>query len=263
MLKRILFFIILVIIGFSLVLIASATEGAKWDFDHDIDDWILGGVAPGEFDIQDGALVMTGGDTWLLSPTRMENCIIDTDISYESGHSGVVFRANASGSTRHVVLIASGLVKYFKSPGYDTTVTEVHDFEVYVGDTYHLRIVVNDSSLKVYLDGELAIEKDIGKPVTGEDYIGCFQYSGSSLMEYLYVTEWSEEEANKTPEPTPEPTAEPVETEDIVVTESPKPTESVKDKDKDKDKNILLPSLIVLAILAAVVIFVIIKKKRS
>lgn len=265
MFKKVFFFILVLVVSIQLVSIVSAEEKTQWTFDDEtVDDWVLGGSG-GDFYIDDGGLFMTGGDAWLLSPIRMQNFILEANITYESGHSGLIFRANKSGSERSVVIIAGNLVKFFSFPDYQGTFTEVYDVEIYPSNTYNLKLVVNNDSLKVYVDNTLAMEKEIAAPVEGQDYIGAFQYSGSSWMDHFFVTAWNENEVGVTPTavaPTisPTPTNTPKKTNEPIATITTKPT-----KDNPKDTNsIFAPILIgVAAIVVVTIVFIIIKRKAK
>lgn len=206
---------------------------------------------------------MSGGDAWLLSPVRMQNFILEANIDYESGHSGLIFRANKSGSSRSVVIIANGLVKYFSFPGYEDTVTKVYTVEIRPNNTYNLKLVVNGDSLKVYVDGELAMEKTIASPVSGQDYMGAFQYMGTAKMDHFYVSDWNKDETGVTPtpgDPTPAPTEKT--TENPVYTVPVLPDSSANDH---KIINEILPVIVagISAIVVVTIIYIVIKKKQK
>lgn len=270
MLRKLIVFMLSVLMSVTLVSTVCAAEKTQWNFDDDnIDGWVEGGANP-NFTGENGEIIMVGDDAWLISPLRRQNFILEANITQQTGHSGLIFRANADGSARSVVIISAGLVKYFSFPDYSGTVTEITDIPIEFDTPYKLKIAVNNDSLKVWVDDKLAMTKTIKVAIDNQDYMGVFQYGGTATVDNFNVSVWNESGIGVAPTATIAPTATNIETKTAnpvttkLATPTPAKTNENNEINKIKEKPIL-PIIIIASILVvgSAITFIIMKKKKD
>jgi len=276
MLRKLIVFMLSVLMSVTLVSTVCAAEKTQWNFDDDnIDGWVEGGANP-NFTAENGELIMVGDDAWLISPLRRQNFILEANITQQSGHSGLVFRANADGSARSVVIISAGLVKYFSFPDYSGTVTESTDIPIEFDTPYKLKIAVNNDSLKVWVDDTLAMTKTIKVATDSQDFMGAFQYGGTATVDNFSVSVWNEGGIGVPPEKTNTiaPTATNIATSSQTKTANPVTTKlatpipaktNINDENNKNKEKPILPIIIIASILVvgSVITFIILKKKKN
>jgi len=130
------------------------------------------------------------GDVFRLNTQTVTNATIDADVTVSSGAGAVVFRANATASQFYLANVdqTNQRVVFF-GPGVPTgTAVPV---TVAAGTTYHLKIVLAGTSIKVYFSGYMSGSTPIIS-VTDSTYssgqVGTNVWSGTAVIQNLTIT---------------------------------------------------------------------------
>ncbi|SFT24346.1 fibronectin type III domain-containing protein [Paenibacillus sp. BC26] len=127
-------------------------------------------------------------DAWNIFDKQGQDFIYSADVKLINGNStGISFRTNANGTQGYDVILSvyDGL-KLAKRPYAE--IIRYTSFTKALNQTYHLKVVVKGSNIKVYLDGVLAIDKNDSTYASGK--FGLFAFQGTAEYDNLQVHVW-------------------------------------------------------------------------
>jgi TIR domain/Bacterial SH3 domain len=149
---------------------------------------------------QDGKFVASEGifgarssdNAFYLSADSGKDFSYEGDISLhkppsEAGMAGLAFRMGSdplsSGYVASITATGGGQVKLISLP---STELAAYKTPIKADETHHLKVVVAGSSIKVYLDGDLAPIIDVSDTTYTEGYFGLNVYQSGALFQNIF-----------------------------------------------------------------------------
>ncbi|UUZ96222.1 DUF1080 domain-containing protein [Paenibacillus sp. P25] len=134
-----------------------------------------------------------GADAYRISSGTASDFILEADLKVDSGTpygtAGLLFRGNSTGTAGYVVNIDPNLdqVRLFNANGGATMASAPRLIDP--GKVYHLEVVANGSSIKVYVDGRSAPDISVTDTAYTNGRTGLNAYNGTAYFQNVYVTD--------------------------------------------------------------------------
>jgi Beta-fructosidases (levanase/invertase) len=172
---------------------APSTFVSATNVDTNLTNWQVKGR--GHLDNTKEGLLLTSEpkeNVMAISGVVSDNFVYEADVKVTDmkADATLVFRSNEDGWASYMLQIvpAAGLIR-LRDAASDAALKEERQVELQAGEIYHLKVIANGSSLRVYWNGQYKPVIDMNDTAYAKGLLGLNVWDGSALFQNIRVSE--------------------------------------------------------------------------